>query len=192
MHLECARELDPDSPDVASALNRVQPRALAAVEITSQVQALAAENRMEEVLNLTRSALERFPCDVRLTYYAALACVNLEQKDQALQLLDSAPLDKFGDAPAMLKAALLREMGQEAQALIAAQHAASINPANSDALLLRSALLESLGRVDEAEQSLCEALQRAGQRGAVELAAFYLRSGRIADAKRIANQALVL
>lgn len=190
IHLQRARELDPDSPDVASALARVQPRAVAAVEITSQVQALAGEKRMDEALNLARSALARFPGDVRLTYYAALACVNLEQKDEALRLLDSAPLDKFGDAPAMLKAALLREMGQEAQALIAAQHAASINPANADALFLRSALLESLGRVDEAEQSLREALLRAGQRGAVELAAFYLRSGRIADAKRIANQAL--
>jgi len=57
-------------------------------------------------------------------------------------------------------------------------------------LLMRASLLESFGRVDEAEAALRAALPIGGKRVAVELGGFYMRAGRFADAQRVAEEAL--
>jgi glycosyltransferase involved in cell wall biosynthesis len=59
-----------------------------------------------------------------------------------------------------------------------------------EAALMRGSLLESLGRMDEAEAALRCALPLAKRRAATELGAFYLRAGRYAEAQRVAEEAL--
>jgi tetratricopeptide (TPR) repeat protein len=57
-------------------------------------------------------------------------------------------------------------------------------------LMLRASLLETLGRLAEAEAAFLAALPLAKRRVAAELGAFYLRAGRFADAQRVAEEAL--
>ena len=189
-YVNLADAVDPDSAEVLAARTRIERSKGDAGLLAQHLSELLAEQRMEEVRVCARDGLQRFPGDARLAYFGALACANLQRQDEALTFLNAAPLNEFGDAPAMLKAVLLRERGRDAEALQSTEHAVAQNPFNLDATLLRAALLESTGRCEEAEGVLRDASSRGGQRAAVELAAFYLRAGRLDDAKRVADQAL--
>jgi tetratricopeptide (TPR) repeat protein len=189
-YVNLADAVDPQAPEVIAARSRIERSKGDAAVAAQRLKELFAAQRMEETREGARDALQRYPGDARIAYFGALACANLQRKDDALAFLEAVPLQEFGDAPAMLKAVLLREKGRDADALRAAEHAAAQNPFNVDAALLRAALLEPLGRLEEAERTLRDASSRGGQRVAVELAGFYLRAGRVEDAKRVANQAL--
>ncbi len=125
-----------------------------------------------------------------LSYYAALACANLQRKESALGFLDGAADSLGGEGPAFLKAALLREMNRPQEALDAIQAVRAQNPANVDAVIVQAGLLEALGRVDRAEEALRSLLPAERRRIGVELAGLFLRNGRVEDAKRIAEEAL--
>lgn len=56
--------------------------------------------------------------------------------------------------------------------------------------MLKAKLLEELGRSPEAEEPLKRAFALDRTVGALELSAFYLRSGRIQDAAAVADLAL--
>ncbi len=153
---------------------------------------LMAQKNYEAAFAMALSGIDKMPYDGPLRYNAALALVNLGKKDEALvhlQAIDNS------NKPAHLQgkyliAVIVREMGRLQEALAASEAILAEEPQQFDAALLRGSLLEQLGRSAEAETALLALMPQNNQRVAVELAGLYLRSGRVADAQRIATQAL--
>ncbi len=153
---------------------------------------LIAGKNHEQALTMALSGLDKAPHDGPLRYNAALALVNLGKRDEALvhlQAIDAANKAAFLQGN-YLAAAILRELGRPQDALAACERILSEDPSQFDAALLRGSLFEQLGRSPEAEATFMELMSQNKERVAVELAGLYLRSGRIADAQRIATQAL--
>ncbi len=146
-----------------------------------------------EGLAFALRGLDAAPHDPMLRYNAAICSVNLDRREEALVHLDTIDRTNaavFGKA-AYLRAIVLRDLGRPRDALAASADALELDPGQTDALVLQAGLLEALGRVDEAEGVLVGAAESGGQRVAVELASLYLRAGRVEDAKRIAERALI-
>lgn len=184
-----AQRLTPQEPQIASALEALHHQRQTAGSFEN-LQAAFAESRFGDVIEIAKAGALAFPGDARFPYYAALACANLQRKDDALAFLSRIPDDAAGEGPHLLAATILRELGRMDEALHALESALRCNAEHPDALLMKGAVLEALGRTSEAEQALLGALEPAKQRAAVELAGLYLRLGRLEDAKRIAEQAL--
>src|SRR5579884_2362434 len=176
----------------AAALETLHANRGEAGEHLQHAHEALTRNAFEEALQHARDGFALAPNHEGLAYYAAIAAANLSRKEEAVRYLLHLENNGrvLGESACMLKAALLRELGRPQEALAAAERAALVNPQNVDAKLLRAALLEALSRTDDAERVLREALSVAKHRAAVELAGLYLRSGRVDDAKRVAEQAL--
>lgn len=184
-----AQRLAPDSADVATALAAIYSRR----ETSGSFERMQAEfnaSRFEAALEMAKAGAQAFPADTRFTYYAALASANLQRKEDALAHLESIGESSLGEGPHLLHATLLREFGRSEEALAALDRALACNFANVDVLLMKGAILENLGREADAELALKDACAYGKQRAAVELAGFYLRAGRVEEAKRIAERAL--
>ena len=188
-YLRDAQRIAPDSPEVRNALEALE-RTRTSTDAFERVKAAFAEQRFDDTIELADAALKTAPGEGRLAYYAALACANLQRKEQALQYLCGINDASAGEGADMLKATLLREFGRSEEALTALTRVLEHNAVNVDALLMQSSILEGLGRAQEAEKALRVALPIGKQRVAVELAGLYLRLGRLDEAKSIAAQAL--
>lgn len=209
-HLLCARELAPGSAEVLAPLeelyrargdeaavarlreaeNSVPPRTPA--DYARRAQIAISLNDFARAYDLARAGLSSAPQDAVLQYNAAIAAVNLGAKEEAiayLEAIDTASGQVFVQAE-YLRAVLLREMQRYDDALEALARMLSAAGPQIDALLLRGSIQELAGRKEEAEASFREALPLAKKRAAIELAAFYLREGRPADAQRVADEAL--
>lgn len=184
-----AQRIAPDSAEVRAALEALY-RNRETSGIFERVQSAFAAARFDEAIEQANAGMAEFPGDARFPYYAALACANVERKTEALAYLSGLQDPSAGEGPHLLNATLLREFGRNAEALAALERVLVHNASNVDALLMKSSLLEVLGRSAEAEQVLQSALPAGKQRAAVELAGLYLRQGRLEDAKRIAQEAL--
>lgn len=210
MHLLAAREISPGSAEVVGPLeeiyrargddaaiarlreaeNSAAPRTPA--DYARRAQIAISLNDFPRAYDLARAGLSAAPEDAVLHYNAAIAAVNLGAKEEAL-----AHLEAVGSAAGQiymqaeyLRAVLLREMQRYDGALDALARLLAMSGPQIDALLLRGSILELAGRKAEAEGSFREALPLAKKRAAIELAAFYLREGRPADAQRVADEAL--
>jgi tetratricopeptide (TPR) repeat protein len=209
-HLLCAAELAPGSAEVLAPLeelyrargdeaaiarlreaeNAVAPRT--AADFARRAQIAISLNDFTRAYELARTGLSSAPQDAVLHYNAAIAAVNLGAREEALahlESIESAPGQVFVQAE-YLRAVLLREMQRYDDALEALTRMLSVSGPQTDALLLRGSILDLAGRKEEAEASFREALPLAKKRAAIELAAFYLREGRPADAQRVADEAL--
>jgi tetratricopeptide (TPR) repeat protein len=127
-----------------------------------------------------------------LHYALGLALSNLAERERALRVLSEVaegPADTM-TAIAMLKAALLSASGSVAEALRATEQVLATDPHHVQGLLLNAKLLEALGRAPEAEEPLKRAFELDRSAAALDLSAFYLRTGRIADAAAVADVAL--
>jgi tetratricopeptide (TPR) repeat protein len=209
-HLLCAAELAPGSAEVLAPLeelyrargdeaaiarlreaeNAVAPRT--AADFARRAQIAISLNDFARAYELARTGLSSAPQDAVLHYNAAIAAVNLGAREEALahlESIESAPGQVFVQAE-YLRAVLLREMQRYDDALEALTRMLSVSGPQTDALLLRGSILDLAGRKEEAEASFREALPLAKKRAAIELAAFYLREGRPADAQRVADEAL--
>lgn len=123
-------------------------------------------------------------------YAYALSDARAGRKEAALaRLHDIRPGPDEANAW-LLKATLLREMNDAAGALAALERVRELQPANVDALMMAAALHETLGSSSDAERTLKDAMPHARTRVAVELAGFYLRAGRLDEAKSVAEAAL--
>jgi len=191
-YLLAAQARVPGSAEVRNALETLHANRGEAGEHLQHAHEALTRNAFEEALQHARDGFALAPNHEGLAYYAAIAAANLSRKEEAVRYLLHLENNGrvLGESACMLKAALLRELGRPQEALAAAERAALVNPQNVDAKLLRAALLEALSRTDDAERVLREALSVAKHRAAVELAGLYLRSGRVDDAKRVAEQAL--
>lgn len=187
--LLAAQQIDPDSPDVRNALSALES-SRGIVDVIERVQTAFAAQQFDEVIALADRGLRAAPGQAQLAYYAALACANAQRKEEALAYLDRITDASAGEGPDMLRATLYREFGRTEDALGALDRVVSHNAFNIEAALMKSTLLESAGRIDEAERTLRDVLPAGKQRVAVELAGLLLRNGRLEEAKRIAAQAL--
>lgn len=188
-YLRQAEQLQPDSPEVRNAIAALES-SRSNSGVLASVQGAFAQQRFDDAIALAETGLSAAPGDAQLAYYAALACANLQRKDEALAYLNRITDAFAGEGADMLRATLLRELGRTGEALQALERVVSHNASNVDAVLMKSSLLESAGRIDEAERALLGVLPMGRQRVGVELAGLYLRGGRIEEAKRIAEQAL--
>ncbi len=185
-----ACRIAPDSQDAARALDALEKNRGEAGERFERMSQAFAAKRYEDALETACEGVRLHPGDGRFGYYAALACANLDRKEEALRHLDAITDPAVGDGPWFLRAAILRETGNPAQALEAIERVLQAGALNVDAVLVKASLLESLDRSSEAETLLCSALGVGKQRVAVELASLYLRLGRLDEAKRVAESAL--
>jgi tetratricopeptide (TPR) repeat protein len=189
-YLRRAERIDPANEAVASAITVLEANRGAAGDALQYISQAMSSGQFAEALAHSLKGIEALPADERFRYFAALACANLQRKDEAL-----AHLERIGDAPTaeaawLLRATLLRETGGAAGALDALRNVVRLNPQNLDALLMQAALCDAAGEVKAAESALLAALPLNKPRVAVELAALYLRAGRLQDAKRVAEEAL--
>lgn len=189
-YLREAERIDPGSQDVRDALAAVE-RTRSSSEAVERVQAAFASKQFEETIAQADAALALVPGEARLCYYAALACANLQRKEDALAYLSRVADSSAGEGPDMLRATLLREFGRNEEAVQSLDRVLAHNALNIDAALMKGSLLEALGRPQAAERALLEVVPVGKQRVAIELAGLYLRQGRLDDAKRIAGEALV-
>ena len=151
-----------------------------------------AEGRYADALAASEAGIADAPNDELLHYNAAIALANLHRKTEALEHLSFVGM-KHAEAyvrSELLRATILRELGQPDEALASIDRLLSVDPAQIDALMLRAALCENAGNLDGAEATLKSALSVDKKRASVELAALYLRAGRFVDAARIAEAAL--
>jgi tetratricopeptide (TPR) repeat protein len=167
-----------------------EPKAPADFARRSQIA--GSQGNFQRALEIAHAGLQQSPDHAMIRYSAALACVNLQRNDEALQHLES-----ISEIPAELhvplehlRAAVLRSSGRNDEALAALDRAVASGKAPLDVLLTRASLLETLGRAGEAEFAFQAALPFGKRRVAAELGAFYLRAGRFADAQRVAEEAL--
>ena len=123
-------------------------------------------------------------------YVSALADAREGRKERALERLQHiAPGPDEGNAW-FLKATLLREFSKPDLALDALSRVRHLQPQNVDAALMKATLHEAQGDIAQAEAALAQAMPHARTRVSVELAGLYLRTGRVEDAKRVAEAAL--
>ncbi len=186
-----AQRIDPANADVVRAVEALQSSRGQAGALFAAASGALTEKQYERALEAAQRGRSAFPRDGRFAYYAALACANMDRKDEALQYLAGIADESLGAAPFFLQAALLRELGRPQEALDAIERALMSEPHNLDAALVRATLLDALGRSGEAESTLRAALPAGKRRVAVELASLYLRQGRLDEAKSVAEQALV-
>jgi tetratricopeptide (TPR) repeat protein len=90
----------------------------AAIDFSRRSQIAASEGDFARALSVAQAGLEKTPADAMLRYSAAVACVNLSQKNDAL-----AHLDAMGEVPGdlqlhvlLLRASLLEALGRNAEA----------------------------------------------------------------------------
>jgi|GEM_PF-474098 len=174
-----ARELDAPVETVDDYARRTSR--LLAVGRPAEAQALAAAGR------------KRFGDDSRLVYDAAAAAVVLGDRPGALALLEIVDA-KNGDVLARaryLRAVILGDLGRFDEAVRAIESFLDLKPLHVDATLARGKYLLAANRPAEAETTLREAFEATGdQRIAVDLASVLMASGRIAEARAVAEAAL--
>jgi tetratricopeptide (TPR) repeat protein len=174
-----ARELDAPVETVDDYARRTSR--LLVVGRHAEAQTLAAEGR------------KRFGDDSRLVYDAAAAAVVLGDRVGALALLeivDAKNTDVLARAR-YLRAVILGDLGRLDEAIPAIDAFLALSPLHVDATLARGKYLLAANRAAEAEATLREAFAATGdQRIAVDLASVLLASGRLAEARQVAEAAL--
>lgn len=141
---------------------------------------------------LAQRGLVLDPSHATLHYALGLALAKEGDGDRALSVLaevQEGPADTM-IAIAMLSAALLRGRGDVAGALAGVERALAADASHLEALMLRANLMETLGRADGVVESLERAFAVDKTRAGLELSAFYLRNGRVAEAADVAGRAL--
>ncbi len=154
---------------------------------------LLAQGRFSESRAMAERGLELAPADAALVLGAALACSGMGDGESARQWAQSVPPDsgEYFLRAQMMLALDARNRGAFDEAIAATEAVLSQTPQNIEAVVLRSNLLQQVGRDSESEQMLLSALRFDPQRIAVELSMLYLRQERFEDARRIADAALV-
>jgi tetratricopeptide (TPR) repeat protein len=150
-----------------------------------------ATDAFAEGLAFAERGLALAPKDAKLQYNAAVCSVNLGKREEALAHLDAVDAAAAGVfvRARYLQAVVLRDLGRAEEALDATRAGLAADGDQPDTIVLQAGLLEGLGRPSEAEAVLRNALP-GGDRFAVELASFYLRAGRVDDARAVAERAL--
>jgi tetratricopeptide (TPR) repeat protein len=180
-------------PELQKLLEREKLAALdSADDYVRRSHVYLREKNYVEALRVVREGFKRHPDQPMLCFNGALACVQLDGDHEAEILLarvTPAEPEVYDRAMFML-ALLLERRGDIAGAIERLENLLVAHPRHPDAALLLGKLSESRGDVAAAEWAYTEARVEGGLRAERELAAFYLRQGRFADAARCAENAL--
>jgi len=151
-----------------------------------------AQSRFADALALAQSGIALAPSDALLHYNAAIAAVNLDNKDLALEHLEfvDASHEEAYQRSELLRAVILRELDRPSEAKAALDRLLAVAPTQIDAILARASLWEKMSDAAAAEESLIAAFELDPARVGIELAGFYMRAERYADAAAIAERAL--
>lgn len=146
----------------------------------------------EGALRAARDGLKLSGKQPMLLFNAAMACLQIGQEAEAEVLL--AQIDAADPEVSLtaryLRALLLERSGRPAEAIEMLDHLLDLDPTHPDALFLKAQLQERIEDAAGAEVTLFAAQERGGLRAGRELASFYLRQGRYADAANAADLAL--
>jgi tetratricopeptide (TPR) repeat protein len=163
------------------------------VDYLRRTSRLLEEERYDDVIRLGEEGLMLEAGNASLLFNVSLALSKTDDgTPRAIELLGSVLSGETDvvETAAALRAALLEREGRFEEALEALERAYGEVPANEDALLQRSRILQQLGRDSAAEAGLRAAMSRGRKRIGLELAALMLKGGRFADAQSIAEEAL--
>ena len=154
---------------------------------------LLAQGRFSESRAIAERGLEHDGGDPALLLGAALASSSMGDAESARQWAQKIPIGsgEFYQRAQMFLAVDARARGAFDEAIAATEAVLAQSPQNIEAVVLRSNMLQQVGRDDESEQMLLAALRFDPPRIAVELSMLYLRQERFEDARRIADAALV-
>ena len=146
----------------------------------------------EGALRAARDGLALAGQQPMLLFNAAMACLQIGQTAEADVLL--AQIDVSDPEVSLtaryLRALLMEQSGRTAEAIEMLDEVLDLDPAHPDALFLKAQLQERLEDTAGAEVTLFAAQERGGMRAGRELASFYLRQGRYAEAANAADLAL--
>jgi tetratricopeptide (TPR) repeat protein len=147
--------------------------------------------RLTDAEAVTRAGLELAPAEPALHNNLGAVLVQTARKEAALDELAAAGTDgDIGLRALFLRAIVLGDLGRYAEAVAAVDAVIALAPNEIDARLQRFRFVAALGRDDEAERTLREALPLGDQRVPAELAAWLLRKGRFTEAQLVAETAL--
>ncbi len=208
-HLRAAAELLPGSAEALNPLEAfyresgddVALEALLAKEAQTEPETVddflrrssagIASGAFDRGYEVAMKGLDAMPHHPLLRYNAAVCAVNLGMREESLVHLDAIDgTDSVAYAKACyLKAVVLHDLGRAEDALASLRTLLAGDTSQLDAVVMAANILEALGRAPEGEAMLIAALP-GNDRIAVELASLYLRTGRVDDARRIAESAL--
>jgi tetratricopeptide (TPR) repeat protein len=156
---------------------------------------LLVVGRHAEAQTTAAAGRKQFGDDSRLVYDAAAATVVLGDRPGALALLeivDAKNPDVLARAR-YLRAVILGDLGRFDEAVAAIDAFLALSPGHVDATLARGKYLLAANRRDEAEATLRAAFEATrDQRIAVDLASVLMASGRLAEARDVADAALAI
>jgi glycosyltransferase involved in cell wall biosynthesis/Flp pilus assembly protein TadD len=143
-------------------------------------------------LALAEAGIALYDTNEHLHYNAAVAAAALSRLDVALRhVVRVETRESNVYVPSLiLRAKILRSLSRNDEAVAAVENALAADASNAEAHLLKAQLAEERHDDMRAEAALQQLAQIDPQRGAVELAAFFLRKGRFDDAARVADAAL--
>jgi len=209
-YLEAAAKRTPGDADVLNQLEQVYRDAGNMAALESLLAAEAAvppkssadflrrshqalrDQRYEDAREIATRGLERDKGNGHLRYNRALALTHLGKKEDAvleLAAIDEGPADLMNSA-SLLRATIERDLGRTDDALLTLGVLLDRDASSTPARTLRASILEAAGEHARAESDLRAAAEIDPGMGAVELASFYLRLGRFAEAAAVANRAL--
>lgn len=153
---------------------------------------LIALGKLEEAARYAELGLKLAPQDGKLRYNAAAAYVQLGRPQEALNHLCAIAPDakEVGERAGLLRANVLRDAGSAAQAVDILDELIVRAPDRLEPILLKAKCLEDCGRAGEAAALLEGSLALDLHRVSIELGTLYLRTGRFAEAQRLAENAL--
>ena len=143
-------------------------------------------------LDLARRGLALDAAHEHLSYNAAVAASTLARLSDALEYLAAVKTrESVLYVPALvLRAKILHELSRGDEAVASVEAVLAAEPSHPEALSLKATLAEERGDHERAEAALRTLLAADARRGAMELAAFFLRRGRFDEAARVADAAL--
>jgi len=165
-----------------------------------QVHLLLASAELQtadyEALRATAASLcENYPDDPRPLYFSAEAAKAAGDVFGAIALLTQS-LTKKEDyrAALLLRARILMEMGQHAEALADVRQLAELEPDHEEFLLLRAECLSATGRTEEAEADYrhVRELNPFSPEATLRLGNLYEAAGRLEEALTLCDEAIDL
>ncbi len=146
----------------------------------------------EAALKLAQAGLALDVANEHLHYNAAVAGAALWRLDVALEhLMHITTHASTVYVPAfVLRANVLRSLSRSDEAASAVEAALAIDGLNAEALRIKGQLAEERSDLTRAQAAFEQLAHVDAQRGAVDLAAFFLRQGRFEEAASVADVAL--
>jgi tetratricopeptide (TPR) repeat protein len=140
---------------------------------------------------LCAGALEKFPADANILCLSAQALIKLDQPELAKSRANAAiRLHSDFPKPHEILGQIFMRQGQTAEALIAFQRAAELDPTRADTQLKLGMVLMKSGRPEEGQKAIEASMRLNPARQQIAKAVEFERDGQPASAEKIYRQIL--